>query len=117
MKTAMGVVGAAVAASACCIGPVGFSLLGAGALGASAVKLEAYRPWFLGLTLVLVGVAFFSAYRPAANESCSADGGACTPASGTRTRLTTCWSRCRCFPRCRKASRWWPWPSRATYPN
>ena len=65
MKTALGVIGAAVGASACCIGPVVFSLLGAGALGASAVKLEGYRPWFLGLTLVLLGVAFFSAYRPA----------------------------------------------------
>jgi mercuric ion transport protein len=87
MKAAMGVIGAAVAASACCIGPVVFSLLGAGALGASAVKLEAYRPWFLGLTLVLVGVAFFSAYRPAANESCSADGGACTPASRRTAKI------------------------------
>lgn len=80
MKAAMGVIGAAVAASACCIGPVVFSLLGAGALGAAATKLEVYRPWFLGLTLVLVGVAFYSAYRPAANESCAADG-TCTPGS------------------------------------
>ncbi len=87
MKAAMGVIGAAVVASACCIGPVVFSLLGAGALGASAVKLEAYRPWFLGLTLVLVGVAFFSAYRPAANERCSADGGACTPASRRTAKI------------------------------
>jgi len=87
MKAAMGVVGAAVAASACCIGPVVFSLVGAGALGASAVKLEAYRPWFLGLTLVLVGVAFFSAYRPAANESCSAEGGTCTPASKRTAKI------------------------------
>ena len=87
MKTAMGVVGAALAVSACCIGPVVFSLVGAGALAAFAVKLEAYRPWFLGLTLVLVGVAFFSAYHPAANESCSADGGACTPASRRTAKI------------------------------
>ncbi len=80
MKTALGVIGSAVATSACCIGPVVFSLVGAGALGASAVKLEAYRPWFLGLTLVLLSVAFFSAYRPAASASCAADG-TCTPGS------------------------------------
>ena len=86
MKAAMGLVGAAVAASACCIGPVVFSLLGAGALGASAVKLEAYRPWFLGLTLVLLGVAFSSAYRPAANESCAANG-TCTPASRRTAKI------------------------------
>ena len=41
----------------------------------------------LGLTLVLVGVACFSAYRPAANESCSADGGACTPASRRTAKI------------------------------
>jgi len=86
MKAAMGVVGAAAAASACCIGPVVFSLLGAGALSASAVKLEAYRPWFLGLTLVLVGAAFYSAYRPTANTSCLADG-TCTPESRRTARI------------------------------
>lgn len=86
MKTAMGVIGAAVAASACCIGPVVFSLLGAGALGAAATKLEVYRPWFVGLTLVLVGVAFYSAYRPAANEGCAADG-TCTPRSKRAAKI------------------------------
>jgi mercuric ion transport protein len=86
MKTAIGAIGAAVAASACCIGPVVFSLIGAGALGASAVKLEPYRPWFLGLTLALVSVAFYSAYRPAANDTCAADG-TCTPASRRTARI------------------------------
>jgi mercuric ion transport protein len=86
MKAAIGVIGAAVAASACCIGPVFFSLLGAGALSAGSVKLEAYRPWFLGLTLVLVGAGFYSAYRPATNETCAADG-ACTPGSKRAARI------------------------------
>lgn len=86
MKTAIGVIGAAVAASACCIGPVVLSLVGAGALGASAVKLEAYRPWFLSLTLVLVGAAFYSAYRPATNETCAVDG-ACTPRSKRAAKI------------------------------
>jgi len=86
MKTAIGVIGAAVAASACCIGPVVFSLLGAGALGAASVKLEAYRPWFLGLTLMLVGAAFYGAYRPGANESCATDG-TCTPTSKRAAKI------------------------------
>lgn len=86
MKTAMGVIDAAVAASACCIGPVVLSLLGAGALGASAVKLQAYRPWFVGLTLVLLGAAFYSAYRPAANDTCAADG-TCTPSSKRAAKI------------------------------
>lgn len=86
MKTVIGFIGTAIAASACCIGPVVFSLVGAGALGASAVKLEAYRPWFLGLTLVLVGTAFYSAYRPAANDVCAADG-TCTPGSKRAAKI------------------------------
>jgi hypothetical protein len=40
MKTAVAGIGAALAASACCIGPVGFTLLGAGALSAAYVPCE-----------------------------------------------------------------------------
>jgi len=79
MKAAIAGIGAAVVASACCIGPVAFSLIGVGALGASAVKLEPYRPWFIGFTVLLVGVAFYGAYRPLPPESC--EEGVCTPHS------------------------------------
>lgn len=61
-------------------GPVAFSLIGVGALGASAVRLEPYRPWFIGVTVLLVGVAFYSAYRPtSAQHDC--EDGVCTPQS------------------------------------
>lgn len=43
MKAAVGGIAAAVVASACCIGPVAFSVIGVGAFGASAVRLEPYR--------------------------------------------------------------------------
>jgi hypothetical protein len=56
MKTAVAGIGAALAASACCIGPVVFSLLGVGALSAASLKLVPYRPWFIGFTILLVGV-------------------------------------------------------------
>jgi len=79
MKAAIAGIGAAVVASACCIGPVAFSLIGVGALGASAVKLEPYRPWFIGFTVLLVGVAFYGAYRPLPAESCA--DGVCSPRS------------------------------------
>lgn len=85
MKAALGGVGAAVVASACCIGPVAFSLLGAGALGASAIALEPYRPWFIGLTVLLVGVAFYSAYSPLPAEACAE--GACPPSSRRAARV------------------------------
>ena len=86
MKTAFGAVGAAVAASACCITPVLFSVLGAGALGAAAIKLEPYRAWFLGLTLVLLlGAAFFSAYRSVTRDACA--DGTCTPSAKRGARI------------------------------
>ena len=79
MKAAIAGIGAAAVASACCIGPVAFSLIGAGALGASSVKLEPYRPWFISFTVGLVGLAFYSAYRPLDPEHCEDD--VCTPQS------------------------------------
>ena len=85
MKAALGGVGAAIVASACCIGPVAFSLVGAGALGASAVKLELYRPWFIATTVMLVGVAFYSAYRPIPVDEC--DAAVCTPHSRRPARI------------------------------
>lgn len=85
MKTAIGGMGAAAIASACCIGLVAFSMIGAGALSASAVKLEPYRPWFIGLTAVLVGVAFHSAYVRTVTGGC--DASACTPLSRRAARI------------------------------
>src|SRR5216684_6754292 len=73
MKAVVGSVIAATAASACCIGPVVAAVLGAGALGAASTRFEPYRPWFLGLTAILLGVAFVSAYRrehECADDSC-----------------------------------------------
>lgn len=81
MKTALAAVLAAGVASACCIGPVAFVVLGAGAFGASLAVLEPYRPVLLGLTGVLLGGAFYVAYRP--TSECDA----CSPASRKRTRI------------------------------
>lgn len=80
MKTALASVLAAGVASACCIGPVAFVLLGAGALGASLSALEPYRPVLLGLTAVLLGGAFYVAYP-------TSDCDACSPVSRRRTRI------------------------------
>lgn len=81
MKAALASVVAATVASACCIGPVASVLVGAGALGASLSTLQRYRPASLGLTAVLLGGAFYVAYRPATN--C----GARSPAARSRRRL------------------------------
>lgn len=72
MRTAAASVVMATVASACCIGPVVLVLLGIGTLGASLASLEPYRPIFLGVTGVLLGFAFYAAYRPlSACDVCS----------------------------------------------
>lgn len=88
MKLALAAIGGALGASACCIGPVMFSLLGAGALGAASVRLEPYRPWFIALTVLVVGLAFYGAYHPTAAETC--EDGVCTPRS-RRTAQRLAW--------------------------
>ena len=81
MKTALASVLVAGLASACCIGPVAFVLLGAGAFGASLSALEPYGPFLLTTTALLLGGAFFVAYRP------TSDCGTCSRASRRRTRV------------------------------
>jgi len=74
MKAVVASVATATAASVCCIGPVVAAVLGAGALGAASTRFEPYRPWFLGLTLILLGLGFVSAYRrepECADDSCA----------------------------------------------
>ena len=64
-----GSVVASVAASACCIGPLVFALLGIGGAG-FLVALEPYRPLLMAMTLGLLGVGFFLTYRtPAASTA------------------------------------------------
>lgn len=85
---AIGALGAAVFASACCILPlvVGFLGVGAGLLGSIAV-FEKYSLVFMLLTVGLLGFAFYRSYRPA--ENCEPDG-ACAvvdPATRKRNRI------------------------------
>lgn len=83
MKAVVASVMAAAAASICCIGPVVAAALGAGALGAASTRMEPYRPWFLGLTMVLLGVGFVSAYRR--DAECADD--TCAPASRRSAKI------------------------------
>jgi mercuric ion transport protein len=85
MKAGLGGIGAAALASACCIGPVVFSLIGAGAVGASAAALEPHRPWLIGQTFLLVGFGFYQAYRPLPTRGCA--DGSCLPASRVAARV------------------------------
>ena len=82
MKIAGASILAGTVASACCIGPVVLVLLGVGSFGASLASLERYRPIFLVVTTLLLGFAFYAAYRPA--NDCEA----CSPASRRRAHIT-----------------------------
>lgn len=76
-------IAAALGASVCCTLPIVVAVLGVGsaALGAALAPLT---PWFTGLTVLLLGFAFYRAYRPVPCEP----GEACAvPASRKRQRL------------------------------
>jgi mercuric ion transport protein len=84
VKIIAGSLVAAIGASACCLGPVVFSLVGAGALAAASMRLEPYRPWFLAATVVLLGTAFVTTYRASA-ATCGEV--TCPSSSRRRTRM------------------------------
>lgn len=76
---------ASIAASICCIGPFLAIFLGLGTFGA-AIGLEDLRPYLLGLTALLLGIAFYSTYRNRAGRC--ADGN-CTAGRSSRVALWT----------------------------
>src|SRR5258707_9682868 len=87
--TAVGSVIAAVAASMCCIGPLVAVMLGVGSL-AAASRLQKWRPLFLGVTFVLLGVAWYLTYRKPKAEAC-ADGTACAARPGAKGGKVVLW--------------------------
>jgi len=72
----LGAVGAGLAASACCIGPLVLAVLGLGGAGL-LVKLEPFRPVLGAVTLGLLGLGFWSSYRKPAAAAPEAEGAAC----------------------------------------
>lgn len=62
IATSIGSIMTAFVASLCCVGPLVFALLGIGGAGL-LVKFEPVRPYFTVLTLGLLGVGFYLAYR------------------------------------------------------
>lgn len=64
---------AAIGASICCVVPLVLVLLGiSGAWIANLTALDAWRPWFSGVTLICLGLAFWNLYGPSAR--CRIDG-------------------------------------------
>jgi mercuric ion transport protein len=86
MKTGIGAVFAAVAASACCLGPVVFTAIGSGVLAAASTKLAVVRPVFLGLTVVLLGGGFYQTYGGRRATAACVDG-SCRPDMNRKARV------------------------------
>ena len=92
----VGGLGAALLASVCCIGPLIFAALGVGIgatgflAGAAGVLkgLLPYRPAFIGLTILLLGISFYLAYGKPKTAVC-APGELCAP--GARSSMNRAW--------------------------
>lgn len=77
---------AGVVASICCVGPLVLLALGiGGAWVANLTALEPYRPVFVGVALVFVGLAFRKLYLVPA--TCAPGASCAVPANRKRQRL------------------------------
>jgi copper chaperone CopZ len=95
---------AAVAASACCWGPLTLAALGLGSLGAFAA-LEKYRPLFMAATLALLGAAFYLTYRRR-EETCE-DGGCRVSSAGPKAKAVL-WAAAIAAVGVMSSPRWMP---------
>lgn len=82
----VGAIGAALAASVCCLGPLVLALLGLGG-GALLLKVEPYRPYFLVATALLLGAAFYLTYRGPAPADCEPGSACASPTSRKGQRI------------------------------
>ena len=83
--TAAGSVLSAILASACCIGPVVFAVLGISG-AALAHRLEPFRPYLLVVTFGLLGTSFYFTYRPS-QVACGPEGTCEMPAANRAGRV------------------------------
>jgi len=84
----VGGVTAAVIASLCCIGPVLVVFLGVGSMAAFSA-FEVYRPYLIGLTVALIGLAFFLTYR---KREVKCEDGTCKMESASKWAKTGVWT-------------------------
>lgn len=78
---------AALSASLCCIGPLAAILLGLGSFGAAA-RFEAWRPYLLGITVVLLAGGFYFAYG---DREVACSDGACKVSAAPRRNKLLLW--------------------------
>ena len=79
-------IGSATAASICCLGPLVLAMMGLGG-GALLLKFAPYRPFFLGITMLFLGGAFYLTYRPAPSDDCEAGSDCRHPVSRKKQKI------------------------------
>ena len=78
---------ATIGASLCCIGPLVLLSLGIGGAWVSTLtELTPYRPFFIGITVFFLFIAFRKLYR--LPRSCAADATCATPGTLRKQRIT-----------------------------
>jgi len=80
---------AGIGASVCCVGPLVLLALGiGGAWISNLTALQPYRPLFIGLTLLFLGLAFRKLYL--VPQVCAPGTPCADPTTSRRQRLTFC---------------------------
>lgn len=77
----------ALLASLCCIGPVVFSIIGAGSLGFAAA-FEPYRPYLMAMTVIFLGAGFYFTYR---KREVKCEDGSCKVESASTVNKIILW--------------------------
>ena len=77
MKTEKKLIGAglltAIAASLCCITPVLALVAGTSGLASTFSWLEPFRPYFIGLTILVLGFAWYQKFKPKKQIDCNCE--------------------------------------------
>ncbi len=77
----------AILASLCCIGPLIVATVGFGSIAAFTL-FESYRPYFIAISVLLIGAAFILVYR---KRSVHCDDGTCKVESASKWTKTAVW--------------------------
>lgn len=84
----VGAIGAAIAASVCCVAPLVLLSLGiGGAWVSNLAAFEPYRHVFICISLSLLGLAFYRIYSKSIGNGCATDNVCAKPQAGNITRL------------------------------
>ncbi len=77
----------AISASLCCITPVLALLAGTSGLASTFSWLDPFRPYLIGLTVIVLGVAWYQKLKPQKQTDCNCDTEEKTPFIQTKTFL------------------------------